>query len=198
MLCPLYDLCPESVDHSLRACPYVFNSWSLCPFFLVLKGMHFVDFFDRIVFLAASFSNEFISQFLVAVWLVWRQRNLFVHSAGKALCDDFWSRAGDLCAEFAKAGASAPVSPFVSGAVKAWLPPITGVFKVNVDATIDSSSSRFGVGVIILAVGRCAECAEVRAILDGFLLAADWGLFPLLMESNALNIVNLCNGLCFF
>ncbi|KAL5794051.1 hypothetical protein ACOSP7_002645 [Xanthoceras sorbifolium] len=180
-------------------------------FFLVLKGMHFVDFFDRIVFLATSFSKESISQFLVAVWLVWRQRNLFVHSAGKALCDDFWSRAGDLCAEFAKAGASAPVSPFVSGAVKAWLPPIAGVFKVNVDAAIDFSSGRFGVGVIVrdyigillaeasvFVSGRCTECAEVRAILDGFLLATDWGLFPLLMESDALNIVNLCNGLSFF
>ncbi|KAL5846637.1 hypothetical protein ACOSQ3_010161 [Xanthoceras sorbifolium] len=85
--------------------------------------------------------------------------------------------------------------------------PPAGIFKLNVDATWNKSSGRFGLGIVVRQVrgdvvlaaalsfkgGTDMAVAEARAVLEGLVLAGSRGFCPLLAESNCLELVNLCN-----
>ncbi|KAL5782965.1 hypothetical protein ACOSP7_007994 [Xanthoceras sorbifolium] len=95
-----------------------------------------------------------------------------------------------------------------SWAVPRWSPPSTG-FKVNVDAAVDAVSSRFGVGIVIRDQQGCLKAAsslvfrdffsvvaaEAKAVLEGFRLAVVSCFSPFCVESDSLQVVNLCSGL---
>ncbi|KAL5752937.1 hypothetical protein ACOSP7_023121 [Xanthoceras sorbifolium] len=83
--------------------------------------------------------------------------------------------------------------------------------KKNMDVVTDSTDKSFGVGIVVRdsqGVLICAaalffsfffsvEVAETRAILEGVLFASSSGLLPLVVESDALSVVSLCNGSLF-
>ncbi|KAL5839159.1 hypothetical protein ACOSQ4_011767 [Xanthoceras sorbifolium] len=108
---------------------------------------------------------------------------------------------------FAAIGFSSFASPSGSGCVK-WLPPKLGFFKLNVDAAICSADECFGVGAVVrnglgslVAVKGfffqrlvLVDVAEARAVLEGLWLAAEFNLFPLVVESDSLTVVNLYAG----
>ncbi|KAL5843763.1 hypothetical protein ACOSQ4_009721 [Xanthoceras sorbifolium] len=79
---------------------------------------------------------------------------------------------------------------------------------MNVYAAINKSSGQIGIGVVVrnsfgnlvLAAGFSSlnvvdtTVAEAKAIMVGAQLAVSRGLLPLCIESDALNVVNLCKG----
>ncbi|KAL5834011.1 hypothetical protein ACOSQ3_017685 [Xanthoceras sorbifolium] len=85
-----------------------------------------------------------------------------------------------------------------------WQPPAVGWFKLNVDASLKCSESLVGLGAVIrdsnglfmagLSRKRFGsvsiEVTEASAILNGFHLAIDSGFTHLLVESDALNVIN--------
>ncbi|KAK1586800.1 hypothetical protein Q3G72_006262 [Acer saccharum] len=87
-----------------------------------------------------------------------------------------------------------------------WTSPVSGSFKLNVDAALDSDIGRYGAGLIIrddrgLIIVADAlsfngnvpvDIAEAKAVLEGLLMAVDLGLFPLCIESDAQGVVGLC------
>ncbi|KAK2637294.1 hypothetical protein Ddye_032086 [Dipteronia dyeriana] len=89
--------------------------------------------------------------------------------------------------------------------IVSWRPPLVGYFKINTDATLNSSDKILGIGMVIQDSGwRIMAClcgtaggfyepqiAEAKAILRGFRLALENGLYPVILESDALLVVNL-------
>ncbi|KAK2652231.1 hypothetical protein Ddye_012087 [Dipteronia dyeriana] len=90
---------------------------------------------------------------------------------------------------------------------KVWTLPNSGNFKLNVDATLDFDNCRYGAGVVIRDdrgtvvvaatlsfVGTVSiDIDEAKTILEGLLLANNFGLFQVSVESDALEVVGLCN-----
>ncbi|KAL5852283.1 hypothetical protein ACOSQ3_007401 [Xanthoceras sorbifolium] len=82
---------------------------------------------------------------------------------------------------------------------------------MNVDAAVNNCNGQIGieivvrnsVGMLVFVVGLCssnvasAAVAQTKAILLGAQLAARRGLFPLYIEFDALNVVNLYEGASF-
>ncbi|KAL5777230.1 hypothetical protein ACOSP7_010156 [Xanthoceras sorbifolium] len=91
--------------------------------------------------------------------------------------------------------------------VPRWSPPSTG-FKFNVDAAVDTASGRFGVGIVARDQWGCLKsaaalifpsffsvaAAEARAIFEGFKLVVSSNLSHFFVESDSLEIVQLCGG----
>ncbi|KAL5762184.1 hypothetical protein ACOSP7_018448 [Xanthoceras sorbifolium] len=89
-----------------------------------------------------------------------------------------------------------------------WNPPPKGCLKLNVDAAINKCAGKIGLGVVVrdytgslvFAAGIVAPlvvdvtCAEAKALLAGAQMAVDRDLLPLQIESDALNVVNLCKA----
>ncbi|KAL5831360.1 hypothetical protein ACOSQ4_016714 [Xanthoceras sorbifolium] len=93
--------------------------------------------------------------------------------------------------------------------VAGWVPPSGASYKLNVDAALDVASGRFGIGVIVrnsagdpclAAAIQCSgsvgvEITEAKALEEGIKLAVIHDLLPLVIESDASNVVSLCNNL---
>ncbi|KAK3224629.1 hypothetical protein Dsin_004491 [Dipteronia sinensis] len=88
-----------------------------------------------------------------------------------------------------------------------WVVSEAGFFKLHVDATFDVDKGKVGLGVVIrnnegliivtavlVFVGVISvDVAESKVVFEGLLLAIDLGL-SLIVESDALGVVKLCNG----
>ncbi|KAL5851927.1 hypothetical protein ACOSQ3_007045 [Xanthoceras sorbifolium] len=80
---------------------------------------------------------------------------------------------------------------------------------MNVDAAFNSSSGQVGVGIVVrnsagflvctaglvANLASSAAVAEAKSILLGAQLAVKKGFFPLCLESDALNVVNMCKAI---
>ncbi|KAH7575778.1 hypothetical protein JRO89_XS02G0217900 [Xanthoceras sorbifolium] len=92
-----------------------------------------------------------------------------------------------------------------SGFAIRWHHPPYGFYKVNMDAAVDVSGLRIGLGFVIrdghglvLAAGSqplhlyvSPQIAEALAILQVVRFASELGITPIMVESNALEVVNL-------
>ncbi|KAL5850133.1 hypothetical protein ACOSQ4_008146 [Xanthoceras sorbifolium] len=198
----------ESSDHALWGCKARSSSWKECPFFSELNSFPAVDFFDRIVWVSSSCSLKQLLVFVVGSWFAWSSRNLILHNSSPPSFYDFWSRAACFV-DSLLVPTQVPLQGEVVGrAVPRWSPPSTG-FKVNVDAAVDAVSSRFGVGIVIRDQQGCLKAAsslvfrdffsvvaaEAKAVLEGFRLAVVSCFSPFCVESDSLQVVNLCSGL---
>ncbi|KAL5851918.1 hypothetical protein ACOSQ3_007036 [Xanthoceras sorbifolium] len=79
-----------------------------------------------------------------------------------------------------------------------WLPPPSGVFKLNVDASVFKGGHQVGAGSVVRRFDGSlvfAAATILHGVLDGLTLATSKGLLPLLIECDALNVVNLCLGI---
>ncbi|KAL5835219.1 hypothetical protein ACOSQ3_014791 [Xanthoceras sorbifolium] len=86
-----------------------------------------------------------------------------------------------------------------------WSPPLTGVFKLNVDANLAVNAGLVGIGLVIRdAFGRVRAAssikltafffpllAEVVVIFHGVRLAFNSGFLPVLVEYDALGAINV-------
>ncbi|KAK2645880.1 hypothetical protein Ddye_021075 [Dipteronia dyeriana] len=97
-------------------------------------------------------------------------------------------------------------TPYSSGTL-IWSKPLEGVFKIDVDATINDDAHMVGVRAIVrdssckvvaFMVVTIAACfspvvAEAVVILKGLRLVVDLGLLPDVLENNSKGVVNLIN-----
>ncbi|KAL5832678.1 hypothetical protein ACOSQ3_016352 [Xanthoceras sorbifolium] len=89
-----------------------------------------------------------------------------------------------------------------------WMTPPISFLKLNMDATWDKGGCRFGLGMVVRQEGGevvfaaalffkggiVVAVAEATALLEGLVLAGSKGFCPSLIESDSLEVVNLCNS----
>ncbi|KAK3211119.1 hypothetical protein Dsin_015825 [Dipteronia sinensis] len=89
-----------------------------------------------------------------------------------------------------------------------WKAPMVGMYKLNKDAALDMRQLCVGMGLAIrdhagnvmatsaqrIDASFTPQLAEAIAILRGLQFAIETGLFPILVESDALEVVNLVNS----
>ncbi|KAL5823443.1 hypothetical protein ACOSQ4_021343 [Xanthoceras sorbifolium] len=182
----------------------------LAPLFSELSKLKVVNFLDRILWLFSVKGNSFVTQFLVAAWLSWCDRNNCLLGGKQLKSADVWSLASAFISDFSSACRSICVVTLQSqGRGLVWLPPPSGVFKLNVNASVFKGGRQVGTGSVVSRSdgslvsaaasvfhrGFAVNVAEALAVLDGLSLATSKGLLPLLDECDALNVVNLYLGI---
>ncbi|KAL5825608.1 hypothetical protein ACOSQ3_021671 [Xanthoceras sorbifolium] len=159
-------------------------------------------------FLRAAQSQLQVADFellCVILWRCWFRRNRAVHGqlllpAGEVLA---WS--SSFLAEYQVGGTRPPSTSSLTRSVSRWVPPPTGSFKLNVDASLAVHAGVIRLGLVIRdslervrAAGSVSVAAlfspilaEATAVLHGIRLAIDTGFSPLLVESDALGVINV-------
>ncbi|KAL5865714.1 hypothetical protein ACOSQ3_003228 [Xanthoceras sorbifolium] len=108
-------------------------------------------------------------------------------------------------AEFQAANTRSPATTAVPMPSPVWDPPFASMFKLKVDASVAVNTYLVGVGIVISdGFGRVRAAGTMKftafftplvtkaiAILYGVWLAFDSGFLPILMESNALCVINV-------
>ncbi|KAL5847389.1 hypothetical protein ACOSQ3_010913 [Xanthoceras sorbifolium] len=145
---------------------------------------------------------------MVILWRVWFRCNKLVHGEAGLIAADIVSWSICFIEEVDSAQPTMVRSNFASAA-RCWQPPGERFYKLNVDTSIKSSYCWVGLGAVVrdykglfmaglsrkLVGSVSIEIAEASAILNGFQLAFDSGFSSLLVESDALSVVNyLLNG----
>ncbi|KAL5864857.1 hypothetical protein ACOSQ3_002371 [Xanthoceras sorbifolium] len=216
-----------------------------------LAGLQSGSVFDFLCGLSSSLIRREFELLCVTLWVLWFDRNSFVHNGALKEVQDFLPFSVSLLEEFQNTAGACSVLKEVpslqprSAEILSWVPPPSGSLKLNSDASFlkDSACSFVGLGAairdstgrVVAAVSKCfagsknlgcAVCwvesdasnvikavvvsdlnlgfkcynvsnvaeAEARAILMGIQLAGNRGLSHLYVESNSLNVVNLCCG----
>ncbi|KAL5823204.1 hypothetical protein ACOSQ4_021104 [Xanthoceras sorbifolium] len=179
-----------------------------CPLFSKLKVLKVLDLQDRVSWILSVGAESCALQFLIMAWLIWGERNLIVHGDYRSPADYFWQKVGCLLKDFSEAAVRKGHVLPKSSQVARWKLPDGDVYKLNGDASLDVAGNRFGIGVVVkdahgvpclttaISGSRCAtvEIAEAEALEEGIKLAISYGLLPLTMESDASNVVALCNN----
>ncbi|KAL5809464.1 hypothetical protein ACOSQ3_030155 [Xanthoceras sorbifolium] len=196
----------ENVDHVLWSCVRIQSSWQTCPLFSVINALSPCSFMDRVVKVESLGGKNVVLQFIVAAWFAWNDRNLFVFGGKFQGRGDCWNRAAGFLFSYRGADVAVHNSHPMLVEKGCWVKPGPDIFKLNVDAAVVKGNDCFGMGIVIrddsgmpvLAASvfelGCvsAEIAEAKAILEGFRMAAERNMFPLEIESDALNVVRLC------
>ncbi|KAK0602425.1 hypothetical protein LWI29_033206 [Acer saccharum] len=202
LMCKLCGKAPDSIDHALWNCVKIKPGRYNCPFFNSLVSFKASDFLDICLWVFSTIKADWTPLFLAIVWCAWGYRNLLVHG-GSFDVPNLWARTKTFLRNFNSASFSPKMPSAPSQRSQIWRPPDSG-FKVNVDTTLDKSR-----GILVWvwwletkwAGVKCfnslikAEIAETLAILEGVHLAISENFNPVIVESDAINAINLCSGI---
>ncbi|KAK1588964.1 hypothetical protein Q3G72_029069 [Acer saccharum] len=205
-MCKLCGKALDSIDHALCNYVKIKLGWYSCLFFSSLVSFRASDFLDRCLWVFSTVKADWTSFFLATAWCAWNYRNLLVHG-GSSDIPNFWVRAETFLRNFILTSFSPKMPSAPSQRSQVLRPPDSG-FKVNVDVALDKSRGIFSLGVVArdrlgkpLWVGvKCfngsieAKTTKTLAILEGVHLAISENLNPVIVESNAINAINLWSG----
>ncbi|KAK3212813.1 hypothetical protein Dsin_017519 [Dipteronia sinensis] len=208
-MCPVCSCQFETTVHALWGCR---NLKKVRYRFCLLTGLHydrsgcFPDFF---FYCCQNLSKKNLEFLCVALWRIWLMRNLFVH--GGRIQDMYqvvpWAE--EFLAEFQDANSEA--AKLVGRARPTgicWRPLEVGMLKLNTDVAIDVQNQRVGLGMVIrddLGMVLAASTQKIRTyfslpvaeamtILRGTIFLKNSGLEPIVIESDALGVVQMINS----
>ncbi|KAK2645800.1 hypothetical protein Ddye_020995 [Dipteronia dyeriana] len=195
--------------HALWGCSCSLKNIRLGTSFLKGKGGDDrVQFIDFMISCHSILLEKEMEVLYVLLWKVWNRRNNFVHGSS-ALCPDtdfFWSG----CMVLLRITMMQIRKKLDHLVVETLCRTIGDVeqYKVNTDAAISNDVMKMGFGIIIrdsngavmassvqsLNVRFPPQMAEAMAIFRGLQFAAETGLVPCVMESDAQVVINLLNS----
>ncbi|KAK0588353.1 hypothetical protein LWI29_038483 [Acer saccharum] len=159
-----------------------------------------IDFCGRRLWLVSVGCADVVRKFIVTAWLKWHCRNVLLFGTKDCVLSDFWCRAGEFLSYYTGSVVNNIKRRNDVGNGQVWAVPLLGWYKMNVDSVIAKEKSGAGLlcrndkGVVIGASTLVfeglisVEVVEVRAILEGLLLAVNNGWLPLCIESDALGV----------
>ncbi|XP_030943489.1 uncharacterized protein LOC115968280 [Quercus lobata] len=200
-LCPCCGKDPESITHSLLRCEFakkVWNCWQECPINISSSQWDFSDVALKILEQGTAADLEV---FFVMAWSIWYNRNQVVHESTCQLPNQTWNFAKRYLQDYKDATSSSGQDKTCVS--NSWHPPPAGVFKINVDGATSENGRNSSVGVIIrdskgIIVAACANYlsgqfsafeTETLAVECGILLAQEMGLAQIIIESDALSVI---------
>ena len=157
------------------------------------------------LYLIHSNASQVLDLFFVLSWAIWSNRNKLVHNDSPLSPSQVWNLTICTLEDF-KMAASLDILPSRHSQNR-WEAPPQGVFKINVDgATSDhgrNSSIRVIIrdcnGLVVAALSKylpgrfAADQVEALAMEQGILLAQELQLSRVILESDALAVVQALN-----
>ena len=199
--CPLCDKAIESTAHALFLCDHAKLSWAQWHNCLVEVTSSSSEPIDIALDIIDKGSPSDLELFFTVAWSIWWNHNQVVHEDSGTPPSQVWEMANIFLGEY-KDACSLPIfSP--APAPTTWQAPPLGFFKINVDgaALDDGKPSCIGVvihdcrGFLIAASNKIlptpisVEITEATALQEGVLLASEMGISHVLVESNALSVI---------
>uniref|UniRef100_A0A5B7A5C8 Reverse transcriptase zinc-binding domain-containing protein n=1 Tax=Davidia involucrata TaxID=16924 RepID=A0A5B7A5C8_DAVIN len=195
----------ETPVHLFTQCAWVRIVWENFVFHLP-KDKCFLDFCQLFEFLCSSLDMAEVEVCCIMLWLVWGHRNAIVHSGRGRFPVGVFSDALQYLKEFQDAQHKMGVVPLrpVGVGSASWMPPVDGVYKLNIDGSWLPGENTGGVGGVIRdwkgeVIGgfakpliQCvsADHAKAMAILHGILFARDIGIQKLVVEGDCLGVIS--------
>ncbi|KAK0606888.1 hypothetical protein LWI29_005679 [Acer saccharum] len=139
-------------------------------------------------------------------WRIWYVRNRWVHSGERINLGAMASWCSIYLAEYKAANLEdVEKQGMVITSPVRWRLPIVGLYKLNTDTSLDSSSQWIGLGMVIrdqdgnvmasstqrVEANFSPKVADALTILWGFTFAIDTGLLLVYVESDTIEVVNL-------
>ena len=199
--CLICDKAIKSTAHALFLCDHAkltWAQWHTCPVDIFSSSRDPVDIALDII---ENGSSNDLELFFVVAWSIWWNRNQALFDDSDTSPTKVWVMANRILGEFKAACSLLVFSP--SPAPSAWHAPPVGFFKVNVDGAAFDDGRPSCIGVVIrdsrgfliaasnkiLPASFSAEITESLALQEGVLLASDLGISHVLVESDALSVI---------
>jgi ribonuclease HI len=209
-ICPICTIEIESVLHILWECPAVVDVWSSGPKSLQKCSGGAVNLSSVLETLMRRCSSVDIELWAVMAKKLWLRRNSLVFGGGFISPNQLMREAIISIEDFKRANVptekendfqAIPVPPVQ------WKAHSLGLYKINWDAAIDMKNRRMGVGIIardyqglVVAAHSLtlhgytdSLVAEAWAALHAVDLAKESGLLDIILEGDALQVVNEIN-----
>ncbi|KAK6136178.1 hypothetical protein DH2020_030069 [Rehmannia glutinosa] len=197
----------ETVEHTLRDCPWSQFFWRASPLRLDnLLHTTTASIADMLMVISKMNNNDGECLFAMLLWALWRARNVLIFQ-GKEMshmqCFDIALRCLNDFQSNKLRGRKQPAMPQQMD----WTPPPEGHFKINTDASVMKNEGT-GLGAVLrdhagnilhtrsehLTVDYSVEIAEALACRKGLLLARDLHLDHIQLETDCMKVVQAHNS----
>ena len=200
----------ETICHMLFECKVSKQIWRLTPFVEDTQLGKARDVFSLLQDLTTKRTKAEMELIVAVCWSIWHSRNLAIFknkredshlsvAAAEALVQSYRR------IQMPKMSESPPSSPAIQ---QKWSYPTEGWFKVNIDAAVKMEQQRTGLGIVIRnSEGKVmaaamkptkfignVDFADAEATRFGLEIAKNVGCFPLIMESDFKEVVDLVNS----
>ncbi|XP_075665921.1 uncharacterized protein LOC142635688 [Castanea sativa] len=143
-----------------------------------------------------------IDQIVTIAWALWCNRNEVKNGGKQKSGKEINTWAATYLAEYTAAVATPCVPLLMEELKSSWSPPLSPLFKVNVDGAVFSTQGAVGIGVVIrddegrveVALSKRIEAplgaleAEAKAFKAGILFAKDIGIQEFILEGDSIVI----------
>ncbi|KAM6563234.1 hypothetical protein CsatB_023232 [Cannabis sativa] len=209
--CSLCSRAWESIGHALFSCCHAKSVWQHTSFQLDFTKASFMKDGDYLLFLSTILTKSELEKLFCTMWFIWSDRNNYIHCKQLKHPMAISSQAEAYLANFHSVkSATAPAVSCVAADARTvkWVPPTESNLKMNVDAALDSSRNKIGIGVIIRdSTGRViaamskpvvgnfkSQEMEAKAMFWGLQWAKQLQLQPHCVETDCLMLVHALQG----
>jgi ribonuclease HI len=209
-LCPICLAEDETVEHIIWECPAASDVWGGAPIKLQKSTSSGGNFIQILSGIKSRCAIEEVELFAIIARRIWHRINEFVHGGDFRHPMQMVREAITTLKEFQKANQTGGTQHDVSenrGEDK-WKPPPENTLKINWDAAVDLKRGIIGLGAIVRDErGEFVEAetnylkmqvepvvAESLAALRALNLCTERGYQNVIMEGDALQVINLINS----
>lgn len=194
--CPGCKFKAKTMLHALWMRSRVKLIWKALDIYTRLQGNRYVSFIDLCFDVLIRFPVGDREIFAWGCWALWNNRNTLVHEGSYFDIVGLANKILNMHHEFCDAVKST-ISPMVSP--QRWVAPAVGNLKINVDASVPFSGTKFGLGVVVRnhfgdLMGALAKplsgrvlvlTAELMALHTAFVFCVEAGFSIGVIESDS-------------
>ncbi|XP_062008598.1 uncharacterized protein LOC133725379 [Rosa rugosa] len=193
----------ETPLHAIWSCGASKNVWQQVCFYNLINHSSFGSFQDWMDFAWSKLGMGDMILLVVICWFLWYERNQTFHGSAPTPPHILLQRAIFCWEDIKASNASHDIASVTNRSAQGiWQPPPMEYYKLNADGNAKRGVGgvvRNHEGVLMGAVAKQEACdisvlaTELFAIKTGLEFALDCSFFPLIVESDCLEVVSLVN-----
>ncbi|XP_060969732.1 uncharacterized protein LOC133036963 [Cannabis sativa] len=167
------------MGHALFSCKYAKAVWRAQNLSFDWRACTSMRNGDYLLHLSSIYNKSEMEQLFCTLWAIWNEQNKVVHGRKARAANDLAIFAAIFLQNFFNAQHKHPTvaatAPTIShqqnhsvAAPSPWSPPASSVLKLNIDATVHSSSNNTGVGAVLKDTNGHVVAALAMPIIGSF------------------------------
>ncbi|KAK6163647.1 hypothetical protein DH2020_000511 [Rehmannia glutinosa] len=203
-ICARCGLAEETNEHAVRDCGWMEFMWAMSPLHIYLPPLqHRGTLGDWVAQFMKQGDSDGHDLFAMILWSAWAAINKLIFEKQSITHQQCIKLATARLHEHAQVGVMGRTPSTTRIYPQKWIPPEESTVKINSDASIrDGEGTGIGIairdhrGQIISTLSKMIPIeydiavAEAIACREGLVLAKDWGLRNVIIESDNINLVN--------